>query len=103
MVSWSAVSLELEGEESNGSGYLVVMFGPEGEESASSMRSVVVFEVSGADPVVMASKRLPRSPMKIGCVSGVFSSSLVGGEGGRQGRIDDETCRCRGACLLSAA
>ena len=80
-----------------------MLFGSEREGSASSVRSVVAFEVGEADPVVMASKRLPRSPMKIGCVSVVFPPSLFGGEGGRQVRIDDETCLCRGACLLSAA
>ena len=46
------------------------------EEFDSITRSIVVFELSGADPVVMATNRLPCSPMKTGWVSVNFIFTL---------------------------
>ena len=49
------------------------------EEFNSSTRYIGVSELSGADPVVMANKRLPWSPMKTGWVSVTFLPFSWGG------------------------
>ena len=57
------------------------------EEFDSPTLSIVVSELSGADPVVMANKRLPWSPMKIGWVSVNFPPFSSGGVVGGRRRV----------------